>query len=94
MPSLLLRIDWLYWRDRFQSDYSRYPFLRVLVSRIEATFAGQPWRVELGDISCPYCGVSLEAGSFQPSCPHCRSHDLGHIDQWHSQIRDPWPPLV
>jgi hypothetical protein len=94
IPSLLLRPDWLYWRTRFESDYSRYPFLRSLVSRIDSSFIDQPWSVAIGSIPCPYCTTPLAAGSLQPSCTRCHSDDVEHINQWHSQTRDLWPPVI
>jgi ribosomal protein S27AE len=94
IPKLLIRPDWLVWKSRFESDYTRYPFLTGLVSRIDATFAKQPWYVDIGSITCPYCGTSLAAGDFQPRCGRCHSEDLEHVNQWVSQTRELWPPVV
>lgn len=94
IPSLLDRAAWLDWRASHEWYFTRYPFLVSLVDRIDASFTGEPWSVGIGSISCPYCDIPLVSGSFQPTCRHCRSTDLEHITQWHSQPRDIWPPII
>lgn len=94
IPSLAIRTDWLNWRDRYKAYYSRYPFVCGLVELIDSTYIGQPWRVAIHNIRCPYCSTHLARGVYEPSCPKCLSGDLKIIDQWHSQTRDVWPPEI
>ena len=94
IPSLLNRAAWIEWTTDHEPQYRRYPFLVKLVDRIEASFAGDPWRVDIGSISCPYCEKLLDSGSFQLACRSCGSNDVEHINQSHSQTRDYWPPIV
>ena len=94
IPTHLDRAEWLDWRARNAPDFGRYPFLVSLAARIDASFTGEPWSVDIGSISCPYCATLLVTGSFQPVCRQCGSSDLEHINQWHSQTRDVWPPII
>ena len=94
IPVLLIRPDWFSWKQNAGAVYSRYPFLRDLITRIEFTYAGLPWHVDICDISCPYCAGKLVMGKFQPSCKSCGSSDLEHINCYHAQVAGAWPPLA
>ena len=94
LPSNLDRAAWLKWRVRDEAWFRRYPFLVGLVARIEESFSHEPWLVDIGRINCPYCTTELVAARFEPVCPQCGSSELEHTDQWHSQTRDPWPPII
>jgi Zn finger protein HypA/HybF involved in hydrogenase expression len=93
IPSLLDRESWLDWCAH-ESGFRRYPFLVGLAVRIDSTFSGEPWNVDIGSISCPYCSTILVLDRFQPTCPQCGGSDLDHIGDWHAQTRDTWPPIV
>jgi hypothetical protein len=94
IPKLLQRVDWIFWRDRSQRRHFGYPFVEDLITRIDATFAGHPWRVDIGEIACPYCANPLREGKFQPVCLRCQSRDLEHTNQCFSQIAGLWPPVA
>jgi hypothetical protein len=94
IPSLAIRPDWVHWLGQDEAKYSQYPFLRAIVARIEATFTGLPWHVDIGAVFCPYCQAPLVAGEFHAVCDQCGSDDLELTDQCFAQVMGPWPPVV
>lgn len=99
VPVILARQNWEAWKSSSVQGlhpYTDYPFLVSVVSRIDSALKNHAdSRVDLGDISCPYCAIRLSIKrQFSPTCPECGGGAMEFTGGGIASGHVVWPPIV